>query len=529
MSILMAALCAALLTLAAGAQPRDDPRFDAEVAAPRVPTLLREAAGSAPPDVTTLIVVRGLASLRHADASRAMLGMMRRLDLFPASRGAWNALARQLGMTPERAFDELLGEHVVFMSRDEPEADARSAPAWALRSRVSLASAKRLGVALGATPRADLGGLPVFSLEQGGFVLHIRADKRDQSAWITIGPGNRTALFRHVLDPPAHARALADDASFADLIAALPETGDAFVYRRLAPGSPEFAVGSVRVVKSSLAATYAAHGAPDTRPAPEGWSRDALTALGDQGALTILESGPSSAGRLLETTGALAALGPVRGLAALFDPFQPRALLGDRGGLLLRRSLSGGFGIAYSVSTPDCAALAPEADRYMAEQLAALFPSDARFDPRKRLDMSGLAPEAMRTVSLRDTGVGGLFRDQEHATFAWMCAPALDGAGTDAPAPGWWVAGLDPHTVERTAKALASSDSTGEWAMLGDIRPRELVALLDAAARLPIPDAHADLMRGIERVTVSERRVSPAKVVGSFSVEFAPAPPAPGG
>ncbi|MCA9306498.1 MAG: hypothetical protein KDA16_08185, partial [Phycisphaerales bacterium] len=98
------------------------PALDAEVAAPRVPALLRHAAESAPADVTTLIVARDLAEARNSDACKSALSIVETLDLFPSSRSAWAALAKQLGMPPEQAFDELLGEQVLFISRDNAEA-----------------------------------------------------------------------------------------------------------------------------------------------------------------------------------------------------------------------------------------------------------------------------------------------------------------------------------------------------------------------------------------------------------------------
>lgn len=527
--ILMAILCAALLTLGARAQHRIDPQFDAEVAPARVPTVLLDAAKAAPGDITTLIVARDLKGLRKTDASGALLSIMHQMDLFPASRGAWNGLSRQLGVPPEQAFDELLGEHVVFITRDDPNpAQGKPGATWALTSRVPLSAAKRLGGSLGATPRTNLAGLPVFSLENGGFVLHIRSEKRADTAWITIGPGDRPGLFRELLDPPAGARTLADNADFADLIAALPEAGDAFVYRRFSPDAPDFAVGSVRLVKSTMAATYAAFTGEPTQPPDEGWSRQAFDGLRERSVLTILESGPTSAGRLLETTGGLAAMGPVRGLAAIFRPFEPRSMVGERGGLVIRRSRGSSMGVAYAISTPDSAALVPAADQYMATQLAALFPKV--INAEQRIDIEGYAPEAMRTVPLRGTGVAGLFRDKDNATFAWVCVPSEGGPeGRAAGEGGWWIAGIDPDTIERTAKSLSGADSIGEWSALGEIRPKDLIALFDSAAVLPIPAADADLMRRIERITVSERRLSPAKVVGSFSMEFVPAPAPPGG
>ncbi|MCA9281040.1 MAG: hypothetical protein H6812_02855 [Phycisphaeraceae bacterium] len=496
------------------------PALDAEVAAPRVPALLRHAAESAPSDVTTLIVARDLAEARNSDACKSALSIVETLDLFPSSRSAWAALAKQLGMPPEQAFDELLGEQVLFISRDNAEAGA----SWALTSRVSIASAKRLGAALGATPRSQFDGLPVYAMENGAFVLHIRSEKGTNTAWITVGPGNRTDLFRHLIAPDANTRSLASEAPFNDLIAALPEAGDAFLYRRLSPAEPDFAVGAIRVAGDSLITTYAARSAI-ARKMPDGvWSRQQFDALNRGAAITVVESGQTSAGRFLDAA-ADGTLGPIKGIAALFQPFSKRHLLTPRSAFTIRRAPGNDLGVAYAVATPDTDALAPEADQFMAAQLAALFPKN--INAADRIDPGGLAPEATRTVSLRGTGVAGLFRDKDAAVFAWSLTP------NDGQSPtGWWTAGINPDAIERTARVLTSNAEPGQWSAIGEARPVDLAALLESTVILPISPTALSVMHRIDRVTLSERRLSPEKVVGSVSVDFVPpppAPPAPGG
>ncbi|MCA9283532.1 MAG: hypothetical protein KDA30_16030, partial [Phycisphaerales bacterium] len=174
---------------------------------------------------------------------------------------------------------------------------------------------------------------------------------------------------------------------------------------------------------------------------------------------------------------------PMKALAALFRPFPHRNLLSAQNAISIRREVGNNLGVAYAVATPDSCALVPAADRYMAEQLAALFPQS--ISAADRINTEGLAPEATRIVSLRGTGVAGLFRDKDDATFAWSVTPTKSG-NADGPAPGWWVAGINPDSIERTTRSLTTTNKPGEWSALAETRPASLATLLGSAAVLPI-------------------------------------------
>lgn len=497
------------------------PALDAEVAAPRTPALLRTAASIAPVDVSTLIVADDLASIRKTEACDGLLGIIETLDLFPASRQAWAQLAGQLRITPEEAFDELLGGHVVFLTRREPDGGT----SWALVSRVTLAAAKRLGGALGATPRSELAGLPVFALENGAFILHIRSERKGGTAWITIGPGQRPELVRRMVDPPKGVPELVDDPAFLDLISALPEAADAFVYRRLDAedpvATPDFVVGAVRVKDGSLVATYAARTALQDRP-DSGWSRAAFDALNERSLATVAESGAPVPGRVFGN--AMGALNPLR---QLFDPFGRPDLLGERGAFTIRRT-GGGLGIAIASESSDIGSLAPLADRYMAEQLAKLFPK--KINAERRLDITGLAPEALRVIPMQGTPLAALLGDREATACAWAFVAGPEGQAEDAgPTPGWWVSGVDAETIARSARALeAGGGADGEWSALASIHPNDLSRRIAERTALPVADPVLRAMRRIERLTLSERWLAPGKVVGSVSAEFLPEGGGPG-
>ncbi len=538
MLVLTAAVaCAAFMPFRVAAQPD----LDAEVAAPRTPRVLREAASRVPADVSTLIVADGLASVRREPGGKSAMRLIETLDAFGESRAAWNQLALQMETTPGEAFDALLGTHAIFITRDTGVGAGRNGneageASWAMMSRVSIGAAKRLGVALKATPRSEQGGLPVFALENGAYLLHIRAESDSRTAWITVGPGDRPELFRLMTSPPPAPPArdgaggtLMDRPEFMRAIAALPEAADAFVYRRLGPADApaEFLAGAVRIAGNSAVISYTTHTSME-RDDATGWSRPSFDALsgGGRALVALVASGSTTMGELFERH-----LEPLR---PLFDRFEHPDLLGARSALSVMRTPGGSLGVAFAVETPDTRALTDEADRYMARFLARLFPP--KLNAEQRLDVTGLAPSAMRTVNMQGTAPASVLRDPDGPVCAWVVAageradgaPATDGA--DAPTPGWWISGIDPPTVARSVGVLARPGEPGEWSALGLIRPAELAATARSLGGLLLHDRTLGAMALIDRVALAERWIGNGRVVGSVNVDFAPpAPPTPPG
>ncbi len=468
-----------------------------------------------PEDVRIVVALDGAADVRTSPVGRVVVDLASLAGVMDGIAPPWAELADALGMTQERAFDELLGTRVVFASRFGPADDhARQRDAaWALMSWVAPDTADLLRQRLRAAPRDMLGGRPVLTIDGGRLGLLLGPTERGRRV-LLIGPTDRRDLFDELgrsLDRGPD-RPLADSAGF-DRVTRLGRRGDAFILGRARDdGGPWIAALAEHADRRIDVSFLLADPAPgDAAPASvRTWSRDTFDALSrDVYALVLDQNDLGGHGRSLPR------LGP-----GLPLPPEVRALMADRRALLARPAAAGPIEIALAVETLDVAEMSEVGDQ-LVEDLVRALPGGERLGDRVA-SLRATPPLAVRTVDV-SRAIPAL------EEFGWRAGPWLSwrGRATGEPcdpgqAPGWWTVGLGTAAVDDLSHAVATPTEgvSLPWMSLGVVRPGELLRAL-ARAGAPAPDVLAPLQR-VREVGWEALRMGEGMVVGLGRLEVGP-------
>lgn len=525
----------------------------------------------APGDANVVLALDGGAAIRDTPAGRtARLILQGTLGLDQTGR-SWMKLAAQLDLTPEEAFDRLLGTRLVFVERFGPRGEA----SWAMRSSIDRATDDLLRARLKPAPRKIEKGLTILSIEHGAFWL--AAISTGDRADILLGPSDAPGLFDEMAASmaadarasrarrvPGGAGRLGDRPFFAD-VRGLGGTPNALLVVRWGEAAPPQEEGwlacAIRPHPGAIDAGFIATFGERRGEWPDAaWSRRAFDELSRDAFFAMMELDVPIRSEWK----------PWRAIADQLPKLPPEIAGGgnDRGLAGARRFSAifpgEGFVVSplFALETTDTTRLAAAGDRFIGEMLEWLRarveprqpgadpPAQAQRDnelapagPRPMMDFEGEFPDALRTVDMTPR-LGAL---------ASILAPAaasgaVDGAvlawtyrrgGAVAPDhdAGWWTVGCGEKLVEHAAQILARCGNSARegadiplaerplpWVSLGVVRPAALVSMIQKRG-VSVPADANPLLRAAKTIPIlrwEAMRGPKDSVIGFATVEIAP-------
>lgn len=452
------------------------------------------------PQSADVVVVVDRGAQQHASPQGGALERAwRELGDFAGTARAWDELASVLRLTPEEAFDELLGRRCTLIL----DLDGGSRQ-WAVLTEVQPAFERRILERLRPAARQTVGNVPILALEHGRFELatsrarlpgRARSPGQPALSTVLIAPAASSELFDSLLPllqgAPA-AEALGGDASFAAARTVGP--GDAVVFCRTEPN--EFIACSFRIAEEGWTGTVRASpgSVGVSNVARTLWDPPDFDDLGPRAAVAM-------AGYLPDVTGLALRLAPPQ-LGPFHDAGESR---GVREACVVIVDGSGQAQLTLARQSQDVVTLAPEGDREMANMLGA------RGGSAPVSETLGAMPGAVRRVRL-DSG-----------SIAWAFLPCGTGNA------GWWVMHAAPDDaagamVRRIGSMLCAADrSPARKAALsaGTVRPSLLLTALEAnGVEIAGPLTGLAVMRWFERLSW-EAWITPGDVVeGQLTVEM---------
>jgi hypothetical protein len=366
-----------------------------------------DRAAELPASCSMVIAVDGASDLRQSEPGRRLAEMLLDTPAAPALSSAWGVLASELGLGAEQAFDDLLGESVMVIFRGDPPESGQ----WALVTRVSDRTQRRVVEALRPGAREIKGGLPILSMERGQFVMAMRpAGDARGSGEVVFAPAASRELFAELCAYIGRAPREATLAQTPALVEARAlERGSVLVLRRSA--ETEFAL-TARPDGAGWVSAFALRrlSAKSLPPSRAPWTAPDLGLLGEPTALAMV----GDVG-LLRRASFLLAPGTERDAPESDEAGRLGALW-----MLRARDVEPGLAsVTWGAEARDLTSAAAALDRRMAEALTAMTGPSSIRGP----DFGGRALGTVRTVS---TG-------QQAGSLAWA---AIRG---DDPRSGWLV------------------------------------------------------------------------------------------
>lgn len=503
-----------------------------------------ESAKLVPTDVSVFVAVDKPAALRHSQVGRFAAALIDGVAGFTQTFDAWGRLSTELSLSPAQAFDELLGNRVVFaLSRERPDLAAIAAPstseltdslgAWLLMSEVSAPTAARLTQRLKPMPRDLIAGTTVLSVENGRFLLGLakRGDS-DRFTLMVVESGHAellaTALREAASGPATSLWSLpaiadlkplaqgADAVAFVDLRAVGDMAGgrgaiSGWIGGTLRQSDRGIAVQTVTFApETGLGAAEAPDGAflTEARCDDRGWSPEAFEKLASTAVFASVESNAAVSGP--DWSKSFNAAAALIGLPA---DFPVQAGLTGRIVSLVTAGNQGMFDAALAIESEKIGTLPALGDREIARAVATASRAsngDASAPTATAdaagYDFGGLAPEAMRTLdisSLARPALSTVWPDG--AKLVWRYLPLRPGEAP-APAPadrsGWWFIGLGESAVEALAEVDLSRracEPPVQWISMVSARPGAVLSRLeDLGAPIARP---LEPLRWVQRAT----------------------------
>lgn len=497
-------LLAALTTLVlAAATVRAQP-----IAARAAQDTIADAAAAMPANCDLVLVIENGRELRQTALGGALRGMFGIGGAMEGAGTPWRGLAKQLGYEEFDAFDRLLGHRVVLVARGIADPDTAR---WALVSRVSAETSRRIRERLEISPRVIGKGQQIFALEQGRYELTLftpsarritRAD--DRSITLILAPTGRSELFDEVLGVLAGAEAATLAGQDVMSRAAPMDKAEVLLLARLGGRPAENQARSTRAPWGDFVAVSARR----TELAGAGW--EARVALRERSRRTAHRAAAESTDGAFEAlrSGSLltlvqrAPLESILGASLPLDdplsqlpwPERARELFTGAQAIRVHSAADGGLAFTLAMQTTDIGQLARALDDQIAgflsviEQQSGEPVAAVRAPPPIVPQFGGMIPRAMRIMSI-DLAPGSPLAgvSGQGLSAAWQFAAAPDHAD------GWWalslaaqgkVDGLAATATRDAAAALVSGESAGQrrkWVWLMAARPRDLDAVLPPA------------------------------------------------
>lgn len=505
-----------------------------------------DAAATMPANAELVLVVENGRELRQTALGGALRGVFGIGGAMEDAGGPWRGLAQQLGYEEFEAFDRLLGHRVVLVARGVANPETAH---WALVSRVSAETSKRLRERLEISPRVIGRGQQIFSLEQGRYELTLftpsarrinRAD--DRSVTLVLAPTGRSELFDEVLG------VLAGTGS--------PTLAGLDVITRAA------AMGKAEVL---LLARLGGRPADDqARPHNPQWGdfiavsarRTELAGTGWEARVSLRERSRRGVNRAAadSTDGAFEAMRPgslltlvqraplesILGATLPIDdplnqlpwPERARELFTGAQAIRVHGAAEGGLAFTMAMQATDVPQLARVLDDQIAGFLSVIERQSGESaahglaPPAVVPQFGGMLPRATRIMSI-DLAPGSPLADVpgQGLTAAWQFA-AVPGC-----AEGWWTLSLTAKGAAEGAAAAASRDAAAaliagesagqrrKWVWLMSARPRELDAVLPPA--LPDYRGVRSAMQRLEDVVCRLSTTPEGDIEGEFVLRLA--------
>ncbi len=422
---------------------------------------------------------------------------------------AYVDLLRGKAALPGEAFDRLLGREILFVSADE-----RAGTHWALCSVADSQAIVDMLTSLGAKPRQKQGGIAMFTIENGRFLVGQKADR-----WL-LAPAAARAMFDRCL-PLLSGEEVADRLNETEVYrqARFVGRGDT-AYLRIEDAERNAYTACVirhwrRRIEADLAIQSPAL-RDDLGELPQ-VETDVLQALSPRPALAIVEPFPDRSPRTYQLLRDL--------LPKLeIDP-QLRPQLGPRMAFLVEAGEAPAVQLFWCLEVRSCAAAEPALDTMVAQALKAL---ELRVDaPREE----GTGTVSLRTADLTRFIEEGAPAVQEFLgggtiSLGWQTFAeneASDGVAADE--PGWWVIGIPSSAVGRVGAALIAGDAEKPrdkcFVLLseGTLRGGEAAGVV---GRLPLPvlQSLAELLAAVEDAHWQLQRTSDSSIEATVRVKL---------
>ncbi len=519
----------------------------------------RELIARLPSSVTLAVAVDHAAQLRVSNPGRSLWEFIRESRLMQRTQGAWVELAATLKVSPEQAFDDLLGRRALLVFAHSGEGKPVR---WALMSEVSPNIEGRIRRGLAPAPRSIERGRPILSLERGAYELATTAGRPGRLSppgspsdeMILLAPTDDPRLFDELLavlsgeepnesigktKPWQHSKDLGNSDLFVWCNGS-EAFGSLVPGEKHTPGPSDFCGFSAITSPSGWDAEFVASANVAT------W--DAAHAAPLPGAAAEIERGAmmSYAGTLpLEGENGTREL---KQLTSMFWPGLPPALLGHLGSTVvfalhpeaqgLEADSPTQIALSLAVCTDDIDATARDADEFVSwaiRQGKASGRQGFAAATISELEFSGFEPWKTRTLERRsEPQEGG--ESVTDASVAWACVPQQDPAlGGGQPIPGWWLTSvaLGPGPRDTAVgrldlmRRLERESKPDQPALIARVVIRPALILQTLASRAPtLPDSFRAL-RWFELLTSECFTPRDGVVHGTIKIEMA-APPRPG-
>lgn len=471
-----------------------------------------------PDSVEAIVMFSGESDPFHTPAGQAFLKLLEDAGITEQMHPAWKELAAALELTPDEAFEALLGKRVLFVAQGLENAQDRQ---WALVSEIGPKTEHRLRKRLKPAPRGNRAGLPIFGLEDGRFKLttgcvlgphnhskNCKKHRAEHGATLLLAPETHADLFNSLLPLVAGKRIAGSlkDSQAAGQIAQLGQ-GDAFVLLRLGvnhqePGQePPFIAAVTKFKDQVITAKIAASASlfwsdSNIRAKPPTTTNLAFESLSDGALAAVIQ--------VVDNERDPEDLQPMFALPKLLAlPGQDRPL-GSRIAIAVHEQGPAADGrprIAFTLAaeTDDVDETAVAGDRFLS-QVATLAAgkSNAR-GASKALDFGGALPQAVRTIPVS----GSLKKKFQilcggSPSLSWVYRPGPGQQQADQKT-GWWTVQLraddrqDPVEYTTRLRKIGQDLSHG-WAAdnaplrvsIGTLRPARLAELFVPLAESPI-------------------------------------------
>lgn len=160
--------------------------------------LPEHALAALPQTVQLAVLLDNAAQLRTTEGGQKMWSIVSSTGFFNQVEQSWPLLANDLELTPQQAFDELLGRRVIVASNATFEDKSQ----WVLITHVTTAIEQSLRNRLRPAARGLVQGFPILSVGGGKYELATSTittdDNTEKLSIIILSPGG-TALFDEVL------------------------------------------------------------------------------------------------------------------------------------------------------------------------------------------------------------------------------------------------------------------------------------------------------------------------------------------
>lgn len=465
-----------------------------------------ESVGRLPGDVDAIVAIDDAQDFAHSPIGESILQVLRLAGGFHGTRDAWNALARQMGMSSQEAFDALLGGQTIFAAR---WSDGEMA--WAILTELTPDAERRVRHSFRPSPRGVVGGRPVLAVEGG--VLEMVLAPHPRAPRLLLGAAADRSLFTELattLDAPASAP-FSNNGLFRE-IERVGRRADSMVFFR----SPTeralwFALVGERT-NTTLTTNFllgvpglAEHGAQI-----EPWSRATFERLAETAYVAVLDMSEFSwQGEPTQGAGGIGAFAGL-GLPLELAP-ELSALLSDRFALVIRPGQNGPIELAMALETVDTSEMARAGDRLLSRYLRGLATDDSACARLEGFEQ--MPPTAVRSVDVSQL-VGSMrpfgWDAGPHVTWGSRVAHHACNAGQHH---GWWTVGLGADAVQDLGRSMIDDDDDDlqpahgaslPWLSLGMIRPAALIERLESAGVMlppmvrPLRDVHEVSWQALE-------------------------------